>query len=129
MIGVDTVAWTNGTMMKTAGTPRLVFENCLFIMRSDNAQVTFINGTAGDGQGFVLFKNCTGINLGTALTYAIGSTGIAAATDYIIHNSGFTGCTDLIAAADEAKAIAIAQVGNVSADDVNIGLGIPFDHT
>jgi hypothetical protein len=128
VFGCDTVAWTNGTMFKTNGTPRLVFENCVFLMRADNAQVTFINGTAGDGQGFILFKNCTGINLGTALTYAIGSTGIAAATDYILHNSGFTGVTDLIAAADEAKAISIASVG-AAADDINIGLGIPFDHT
>lgn len=126
-IGGDTVAWTNGTMFKTNGTPRLVLENCLFLMNADNAQVTFFNGTAGDGAGFVLLKNSTGINRGTALTVAIGSTGIASATDYIIHNSGFTGATDLIAAADEAKAIMVAGTGILA--DENIGLGIAFDHT
>lgn len=127
VVGGDTVAWTNGDMIKISGTPRLVFENCLFLMRADNAQVTFLDGTAGDGQGFILFKNSTGINLGTANTVAIGSTGIAAGTDIIMHNSGFSGATDLIAAADEAKAKMIAGSGILA--DENIGLAIDFDHT
>jgi len=131
VIGVDTTAWTNGDMMKISGTPRLVFENCLFVMRADNSQVTFLDGTAGDGQGFILFKNCTGINLGTALTVAIGSTGIAAGTDIILHNSGFSGVTDLIAAADEAKAkiIAIPNTPRSDLPDLWAGLAIHYDQT
>jgi len=127
VIGVETTAWTDGDMMKISGTPRLVFDNCIFLMRADNAQVTFLDGTAGDGQGFILFKNCTGINLGSALTVAIGSTGLAAATDIILHNSGFSGATDIIAAADEAKVKMIAA-GGILADE-NIGLAIDADHT
>lgn len=129
VIGIETTAWTNGDMIKISGTPRLVFEDCLLIMRSDNNQVTFLDGTAGDGQGFIIFKNTAGINLGTALTVALGSTGIAAATDIIfLGNSGFTGATDVIAAADEAKAIFIAQPGTTDDDD-HAGLAVPFDHT
>jgi hypothetical protein len=128
-IGIETIAWSAGTMFRTAGTPRLVFENCIFLMRSDANGVTFFDGTAGDGAGFVMLRNCTGINLGTALTVAIGSTGIASATDYILHNSGFTGATDLIAAADEAKAIMIAQPNDATTGDLFAGLGIPADHT
>lgn len=126
-IGIETTLWTNGDMIKISGTPRLVFEDCILLMRSDNAQVTFLDGTAGDGQGFILFKNTTGVNLGTALTVALGSTGIAAATDIILHNSGFSGATDLIAAADEAKAKMIAGSG-ITADE-QVGLAIDFDHT
>lgn len=125
--GVDTVAWTNGTMFKIAGTPRLVFEDCTFLMRADNAQVTFLDGTVGDGDGFILFKNCAGINLGTALTVALGSTGWGTNTDIILLNSGFSGATDLIAAADEAKAIMLAGSGILT--DEQVGLGIAFDHT
>jgi hypothetical protein len=129
VIGIDTVAWSAGVMFRTAGTPRLVFEDCIFLMRSDAAGVQFFNGTAGDGAGFVLFKNCVGINLGTALTLAIGSTGLAAATDYIFSNSGFTGCNDVIAAADEAKAICIACPNDSTTGDLFAGLGIAIDHT
>jgi len=127
VIGIETTAWTNGDMMKISGTPRLVFDNCIFLMRSDNAQVTFLDGTAGDGQGFVLFKNCTGINLGTALTVAFGSTGLAAGTDIILHNSGFSGVTDLIPAAAEAqvKGIAVPSTNTVT----DIGRALDFDHT
>lgn len=128
VIGAETAAWTNGDMIKYSGTPRMIFEDCLFIMRPDNAQVTFIDGTAGDGQGFVLFKNCTGINLGSTLTVAIGSTGLAAGTDYILHNSGFQNCTGVIAAADEAKLWGVVYPGNAT-DDVNLGKLLAYDHT
>jgi hypothetical protein len=128
VFGIDTVAWTNGDMFKHKGTPRLVFEDCIFLMRTDNAQVTILDGTAGDGQGFYLFKNCVGINLGSALTVAFGSTGLASGTDFILHNTGFTGVTDLIGAGDEAKVLITNNTGLVSADEV-IGLATAFDHT
>lgn len=127
VIGVETTAWSAGSMIKISGTPRLVFDDCILLMRSDANGVTFLDGTAGDGQGFILFKNTTGINLGTALTVAIGSTGLAAGTDIILHNSGFSGATDLIAAADEAKAKMIAGTGVLA--DEQVGLAIDFDHT
>jgi hypothetical protein len=128
VIGAETVAWTNGVMFRVAGTPRLVFEDCIFLMNTDNAQVRFIDGTAGDGAGFVIFKNCIGLNRGTSLAYAIGSTGIAAATDIVLLNSGFAGTDYTIAAADEAKVFGIAT-GVTTAADTDIGRGVPYDHT
>lgn len=122
-IGVDTVAWTNGTMIRINGTPRLVFEDCHLVMRPDNAQVTFLDGTAGDGQGFVIFKNTYGYNLGTAITVALGSTGLAAATKFFMARSNFLGALDVIAAADEAKVVYASEVG--ATEDILGGLGVP----
>lgn len=127
-IGNDTTLMTDGETIKTYGTPRLVFEDCLILMRSDANAPRFIDGTAGDGQGFIIFKNTTLLNLGTTLTLAFASTGLAAGTDYVMHNSGVCGATDLIAAADEAKAWCISSAG-AAADGIYGGLGIPFDHT
>lgn len=127
-IGVDTAIWTNGDMIKYAGTPRLVFEDCIFLTRLDNGQVTVIDGTAGDGNGFILFKNCIGVNTGTAMTVAIGSTGLAAATRMFIQNSWFLNCTDVIAAASEAQVFA-GMYPAAAADDIFLGLGQPVDHT
>lgn len=128
VIGAETVAWTNGDMIKYSGTPRMVFEDCIFVMRADNDQVTFLDGTAGDGQGFVIFKNCILMNLGTTLAVGFGSTGIAAGTDYIMAgDTAISGATDVIAVADEAKVLAPARVGVT--EDVYHGLMISPDHT
>lgn len=127
-ISAEVSLMTDGEFLKTAGTPRLVFEDCLFIMRSDAADPRFIDGTAGDGQGFVIFKRCTFLNLGTSLTYGIGSTGLAAATDYVlIGDTAFAGCDDVIAAADEAKVWVPARVGVT--EDAYQGLCIAIDQT
>jgi hypothetical protein len=128
VFGVDTVAWTAGTIFKISGTPRLVFEDCMFLMRPDNAAVTVLDGTAGDGDGFIFFKNSTGLNLGTSITVALGSTGWGANTKIFMQDSNFLGATDVIAAADEAKVVFSANVGNAT-DDVNGGLGLAYDHT
>lgn len=127
VIGGDTVAWTNGAMLKTNGTPRLVFENCLFLMNADNAQVRFLDGTAGDGAGFIVFKNCTFFNRGTSLLYAFGSTGLAAATDYRLDHSFITGADDVIAAANEGQVLVPAYTGVT--EDAYAGLTIPIDQT
>jgi hypothetical protein len=128
VIGADTVAWTNGDMIKYSGTPRMVFEDCIFIMNADNAQVTFMDGTVADGAGFVIFKNCVMHNRGTTLTTAFGSTGLASGTDYIFAGGTTVGgVTDVIAAADEAKVFVPARVGVT--EDIYAGLSINPDHT
>lgn len=127
-IGADTVAWTNGDLIKIDGTPRLVFEDCLLVMRPDNQQVTFLDGSAGDGDGFIIFKNTLGCNLGTQVLVALGSTGWGANTKIFMHDSNFAGAADVIAAADEAKVLVSSRIG-ATADDVNGGLAIPYDHT
>ena len=127
-IGADTVAWTNGVMIKYSGTPRMVFEDCNLIMRADNAQVIFMDGTVGDGAGFVIFKNCLLHNLGTTLTLGLGSTGLASATDYLFAGkTTMGGVTDVIAAADEAKVFLPSAVGVT--EDIYAGLSINPDHT
>lgn len=127
-IGADTIAWTNGDMIKYSGTPRMVFEDCQLIMRADNAQVTFMDGTAGDGAGFVIFKNCILHNFGTSLTVGFGSTGLAATTDILLAGSTtLGGATDVIAAADEAQVFIPARVGVT--EDIYAGLSINPDHT
>jgi hypothetical protein len=128
VFGADTVAWTDGDMFKISGTPRLVFEDCMFIARPDNAQVTFLDGTAGDGDGFIYFKNCSGLNLGTAMTVALGSTAWGTNTKIFMQDSNFLGCTDVIAAANEGKVIFGANVGNAT-DDLYGGLGIAADQS
>lgn len=127
-IGADTVAWTNGDMIKISGTPRMIFEDCYLIMRADNNQVTFMDGTEGDGAGFVIFKNTSIMNFGTTLTLAFGSTGLAAATDIVlVGDSAILGATDVIAAADEAQVHIPARVGVT--EDIYHGLMINPNHT
>ena len=122
----ESILMTDGEMIKMNGTPRLTFEDCSLIMRSDAADPMFIDGTAGDGEGFIIFKNCVIHNLGTSLTYGIGSTGIAAGTDYIlVGDTSFGGCDDVIAGADEAKVWAPARVG--ATEDAYHGLSMVID--
>lgn len=128
VIGADTVAWTNGDMIKISGTPRLVFDGCLLVMRPDNQQVTFLDGTAGDGDGFIVFKNTLGLNLGTQILVALGSTGWGANTKIFMHDANFAGAADVIGAADEAKVLVSARI-SATADDIYGGLAHAYDHT
>jgi len=104
--GGDTVAWTNGTMIdlgQSGGSPaRVVFENCVFVMNADNAQVTFLKTTAGLGRCTIIFKGCQFLNLGTSLTVGIDGAGLGNAMMFFDNNSFFAGCTDVVAAANEA---------------------------
>jgi hypothetical protein len=104
--GGDTVAWTDGTMVNfgaQAAPPRVVFENCLFVMNADNAQVTFLKTVAGLGRCTIAFKNCQFLNLGTSLTYGIDGTGLGNAKMIFDNNSFFAGVTDVVAAAGESS--------------------------
>ncbi len=125
-ISAEAIAMSDGEFLKTNGTPRLVFEDCLFIMRSDANAPRFLDGTAGDGQGFVIFKNCVLHNLGTELTAAFGVTGLAGGTDYIFAGDTTAGgVAEVIAAAHQAKMFVPAKVGVT--EDASAGLSIPVD--
>lgn len=103
--GGDTVAWTNGTMVNfaaSAAPPRVVFDDCLFVMNADNAQVTFLKTVAGLGRCTIVFRNCQFLNLGTALTYGIDGAGLSNAMMFFDSRCFFAGCTDIVAAAQEA---------------------------
>jgi len=119
--GGDTVAWTNGTMIDfvtTADPPRVVFEDCMFVMNADNAQVTFLKTTAGLGRATMIFKNCLFLNLGTSLTLAITGAGLGNAKMLFDINCTFAGVTDIVAAANEAS-VWCGHGGWASADLLN----------
>jgi len=106
--GQDSVAWTNGNMiefMASSDPPRSVFENCIFLMKADNAQVTFLKAVAGLGACTIIFKNCQFINIGTTLTLAIDGTGLGNGKMYFDNRCSFSGVTDIVAAAKEANVL------------------------
>jgi len=129
--GNDNVAWTNGDLIRvdTPCSPKLVFEDCLFLMTPDNGQVCYLDFGVGAGTGFIIFKNCIFMNRGTANTVAIGTTGIAASTVIYCVNTAFINSTDIIAAAHEAKVVFPNVGGAVAVADELIGLTTAFDHT
>jgi len=108
VFGVNTVNWTDGSMLYFYGpadrSVRAIFEDCLFLMQADNAQVRFITTTSGQGAGFSLFKRCMFMNVsGTSLTYAIDGAGLGNFKIYADINTTFAGVTDIVAAANEAN--------------------------
>lgn len=128
--GQDTVAWTNGNMIEfqaTADPPRAVFENCVFLMNADNAQVTFLKAIAGLGRCLILFKGCNFINLGTTLTLGIDGTGLSNGRMFFDQNCSFYGVTDVVAAAQEAYVICGAATYTAAATS-NLLAGT-VDHT
>lgn len=128
--GGDSVAWTNGNMIEfqaTADPPRSVFENCIFLMNADNAQVTFLKAIAGLGRCAMIFKNCQFINLGTTLTLGIDGTGLNNGRMFFDPLCYFYGVTDVVAAAYETKVIAGAAVYTAAATS-NL-IAATADHT
>ena len=84
--------------------------------------------SAGAGNGFLIFKNCMFINLGTALTVGIDNTGVGTAMKFIQDvNTMWTGVTDIIAAASEASVL--MGTGNYVAAATANGIATTFDHT
>lgn len=128
--GLQTSTQTDGDMFRieAPSSPRMVFENCNFLQYTDNAQVSFFNLVSGVGVGFMIFKNCFFLNQNTAITVAFSGTPGAGTVIYCA-NTAFHNCTDLIAAADEAKLVFPNSVGSVTVADEFIGMTTPYDHT
>jgi hypothetical protein len=114
--GSDTVAWTNGAMIKLGvtgdgGPPRVVFENCIFLMNADNGQVRFLDASlAGLGTCMMIFLNCQFINVGSALAYAINGAGMNNAKMYFDSRCSFSGVSEIV----EVAYIALVRVGTVA---------------
>jgi hypothetical protein len=129
--GNDTVAWTHGNMVEfdnAGGNPaRVVFENCIFMMYADNAQVTFLKAVNNMGRGAIIFKNCQFINIGTTLTLAIDGTGLSDSKMYFDSLCSFWGVTDIVAAAKESYVLCGASTYTAAATS-NL-LGGTADHT
>lgn len=104
--GVDSVAFDDGALVKfNAGgdnSQRTIFENCIFLMNAAASPACFFLDTAaGLGEATAIFLNCQFINSGTALDYAIGSTGLGNFQIYFDNRCSFAGVTDIVAAAAE----------------------------
>lgn len=128
--GGDTVSWTNGDMIRLYGPTdrscRVIFDNCLFVMKADNAQVNFIETAAGAGSAVTIFRNCQFINIGTTMTLGIDGAGLGNYKLYFDSNCCFYGCTDVVAAAYESNIIWGWTYGGAA---VNTLLGSTYDHT
>lgn len=130
--GSDAVTWTNGNMiefMASTDPPRAVFENCIFLMNADNAQVTFLKAIAGLGRCLIMFKNCQFINVGTTLTLAIDGTGLGDAKMVFDNNCFFYGVTDICTNGKDTNVICGIDYGKAGGDDVNNLIAGFADHT
>jgi hypothetical protein len=131
--GGDAVGWSAGSMIQLGvsgdgGPPRVIFEDCLFIMDADAAGGYFISGLAGMGNGVGVFLNCQFINIGTTLTLGIDGTGLNNYQLYFDSRCSFAGVTDVCAAAYESK-IWFGTAGAYSGADENNLLALHYDHT
>jgi len=128
--GTDAIAWTNGNMIEfqaSVDPPRSFFKNCTFYMNADNAQVTFMKVIAGAGGGIAFFENCKFINIGTTLTLGIDGTGLGNFKMIFDLQCTFWGCTDVVAAANEASVIwGFNYAGAAAVDNL---LATSYDHT
>ena len=101
--GGDGAIMSNGALLQIGktgdgGPPRSYFENCVFWMKSDNAQAAFLDcALAGLGAGVAIFKGCTFINIGTSLTYGILGAGLNNFQLYFDQTCSFVGVTDIVA--------------------------------
>jgi hypothetical protein len=127
--GGDTVAWTNGDMIRLYGASdrscRPIFENCLFIMKGDNNQTNFIETVAGNGSALGVFRNCQFVNIGTTQTLGIDGAGLGNFKLYFDSNCCFYGCSDVVAAAYEGNVIWGWTYGGAA---VNTLLGSTYDY-
>jgi hypothetical protein len=132
VIGGDGALWTNGAAVKLGvsgdgGPPRVIFEDCIFLMRADNAQVRFIDASlAGLGEGAGIFLNCQFINIGTALDYGINGAGLSNFKLYFDSRCSFMGVTDIVEVTYEAYVLcggvnlAVNQVNTTSSKLFNM---------
>ena len=130
VFGISTIAWTNGDMIVFGGSgydPRTIFEDCIFLMNADNAQVEFIKTVSGVGEAFAIFRNCQFINIGTTLTLGIDGAGTGAQKIYFDNNTFMAGVTDVVAAAYEGNVV--TGSANYTAAATGNGLATTVDHT
>jgi hypothetical protein len=131
VFGADSATRAAGTIIDLVGstTPRCIFENCLFYMNASANAAFFIKANAGLGEGFAVFNNCKFINTGTTLTYGIDGTGLGNFQILLDATTTFYGCTDIVAAANEASVISGVGSSATPAEDVSWHLALPVDHT
>jgi len=129
VFGSDAAARAAGSLLRlSGGTPRLIVDNCVFLMNASANAPFFIQGTAGLGLGYAIFRGCTFLNHGTSLTYGVDGTGLNNYKIFFDSNCVFSGVTDIVAAAQESKVIFGTVPASASTDDL-FGLAVAYDHT
>ncbi len=107
----------------TAST-RNVFRDCLFPMRATAATPLFVDlNESGSIDRFVLFKNCTFINFGTAVTAVVGFH--ASQGGYAVMDN----CTAVNAADWTASDTATVQIAGPVPNGDTSGMAVPSDKT
>jgi hypothetical protein len=110
-------------------TPNMTFRDCTFLMNASANAAFFLQFSAGVGEAVVKFFNCKFINTGTTLTYGIDGTGLNNCIVFLDATCSFHGCTDVVAAAQEAYVISGVGSSATPAEDVSWHLALPVDHT
>lgn len=130
--GNDTVAWADADLVRLYGASdrscRVVFDDCLFIVKQDaGADGNFIETVAGMGAGVAIFRNCSFINIGTAMTIAIDGAGLGNAKLFFDSRCCFANVTDICTNTKDTNIYCGHDYG-ASADESNLIAGFP-DHT
>ena len=122
VFGLDTVdrGAANATMEFVGGSPRNVFEDCVFLMRADAATPVFITCGAGGIDRYALFRRCVFHNFtgggGTTITQAM-SINASAGGNFLMDQCWFHGCTDV-----ENSASGVVFMNNCVVDTADAGL-------
>jgi hypothetical protein len=130
-IGNINAAQAAGTLVYFDGscTPNMTFRDCTFLMNASANAAFFLQFAAGVGESVVKFFNCKFINTGSTLTYGIDGTGLNNCIVFLDATCSFYGCTDIVAAAQEAYVISGVGSSATPAEDVSWHLALPVDHT
>jgi len=110
--GIDTIPLTAAVSLmefEAGGDARIFFKNCTFLCAvnaAGGAGATFLKFNAGMGEGYIDFRSCKFLNIGsTAMTLGIDGTGLGNMKLYFDYNSGFSGVTNVCTAATKANVL------------------------
>lgn len=136
-IGVDTIARSaaNAQIELTGQATRNTFQNCTILSYADSATALMVKAaSSGDIDRWVKFKNCSFINIPTAIVG--GALSLTSAFNIsasvggviILENCTFVGCTDIAATGSAAS---IRMLGQSSDDysDFSAGVGLAIQPT
>jgi hypothetical protein len=108
--GIDTVPLTAAVSLfeiETGADCRFFFKDCTFLTAvnaAGGAGATFLKFAAGVGEGYMDFRSCKFLNIGsTAMTLGIDGTGLGNLKLYFDANSGFSGVTNVCTAGTKAN--------------------------
>lgn len=137
--GTDTVERTDGcSSLLLGGIQRSIFKDCMFLAGSDSGLDSYLIEAEADAYGWTYFDNCKFINISTAgfdnaMAVALYANPTTTAFRFLFSaGTVFHGCTDVIAAADEAnvefgRTATSADAISGDLEDVMVGLPVNPD--